>query len=103
MKTGMGKKSSRLLNGDGNEKAFPGEEQTRCHPYVADHVLTLFSCSALPNCGDLHKNNLLWKKNTRNDPPGKLFPPLTLLCGVLVKGATPIYVAPVGAVPHIVS
>jgi hypothetical protein len=30
------------------------------------------------------------------------FTPLTLLCGALRKGATPIYVAPVGAAPHIV-
>jgi hypothetical protein len=31
---GMGKKSPRLLNGDGDEMALPGGEQTRCHPYL---------------------------------------------------------------------
>jgi hypothetical protein len=30
---GMGKKSPQLLNGDGDEMALPGGEQTRCHPY----------------------------------------------------------------------
>jgi hypothetical protein len=29
--TGMGEKSPQLLNGDGDEKTFPGGEQTRCH------------------------------------------------------------------------
>ena len=29
---GMGKKYPRLLNGDGDEKALPDGEQTRCHP-----------------------------------------------------------------------
>jgi hypothetical protein len=31
------------------------------------------------------------------------FTPLTLLYGVLAKGATPVYVAPVGAASHIVN
>jgi hypothetical protein len=31
---GMGKKSPWLLNGDGDEMALPGGEQTRCHPYL---------------------------------------------------------------------
>jgi hypothetical protein len=30
------------------------------------------------------------------------FTPLTFFCGALAKGATPVYVAPVGAAPHIV-
>jgi hypothetical protein len=33
MEMGMGKKSPRLLNEDGDEMALPGGEQTRCHPY----------------------------------------------------------------------
>jgi hypothetical protein len=32
MGMGMGEKPPRLLNEDGYEKAFPGGEQTRCHP-----------------------------------------------------------------------
>ena len=32
MGMGMGKNTPRLLNGDGDEKALPGGEQTRCHP-----------------------------------------------------------------------
>jgi hypothetical protein len=34
LEMGMEKKSLWLLNGDGDEKAFPGGEQTRYHPYA---------------------------------------------------------------------
>jgi hypothetical protein len=30
------------------------------------------------------------------------FTPLTLFCDAFAKGATPVYVAPMGAAPHIV-
>jgi hypothetical protein len=32
MGMGMGKKSPRLLNEDGDEMTLPGGKQTRCHP-----------------------------------------------------------------------
>jgi hypothetical protein len=44
MRTGMGRKSSYLLNGNGDEKALSGGEQTRCHPYIGTYPLGILLC-----------------------------------------------------------
>jgi hypothetical protein len=54
-------------------------------------------------CGDLHKNNLCRERMHRITLRLNYFTSLTLLCGAHANGATPIYVAPVGTAPHIVS